>query len=121
MRGLKDAMPSDDADVLQDYFNAGASLGKLPQTWVSKYLRFCNVHPYFPGLWFWSSEPLIGGLKDGMECNDEAGLGVYFSAGESSREIAQTWIGRDSRFCNVHPYIPGFSRIGVVIPPLPED
>ncbi len=43
------AAPSDDGDVLRDYFNAGTSLGELSQTWASKDPRFCSVHPYFPG------------------------------------------------------------------------
>ena len=48
----EDAMPSDDANVLQDYFNAGTSLRELAQIWASKDPRFCNVHPYFPGTCF---------------------------------------------------------------------
>ena len=44
-----DALPSDDAAVLRDYFNAGTSLGQLAQLWAKSDPRFRNVHPYFPG------------------------------------------------------------------------
>ena len=43
------AAPSDDADILRDYFNAGTSLGELAQAWASKDARFSSIHPYFPG------------------------------------------------------------------------
>jgi len=83
----EDAMPSDDANVLQDYFNAGTSLRELAQIWASKDPRFCNVHPYFPGKCFWSIKSLVRGLKDAMPSDDADVLQDYFNAGTRLGEL----------------------------------
>lgn len=46
----EDALVSDDAAVLRDYFHAGTGLSELAQQWAKQDARFCNVHPYFPGM-----------------------------------------------------------------------